>query len=398
MKSVKGILLAALASVGLVLSSPAMAQQQQQPASVHGHVQNAAGQPMGKAEVGLTKNKTADQKTVKMDYTFPTDANGDYKGAGIAPGDYFAYVIADGKQIDRLDLSVKAGDDKTLDFDMTREEYLKTLSPEERKNIEEFKKKNAEASQANKVIANLNATLKAVRDDLKTATPNYDKDVADMKSATDAKPEEGVLWMTYGDALAASADHSAAEDKKAGKPAASDPDVTKKYDDAVAAYKKGADLNAASKKPSPPDQAIAWSQAGNALAKEGKVDDAKAAYEKAATLQPQQAGMFYGNEAAVLYNASQTNAALGEGAVAAADKAIQAEPNRPDPYYIKGQILLQKAGFDQKTGKLQPVPGTVEAYQKYLELAPDGKYASMVKDVLTQLGEKIQTHYKAGKK
>ena len=393
MKNLKRMLSAALAVVGLALGAPAVAQQPT--ASVHGHVQNAAGQPITKGDVGLTKNKSADQKDVKMDYTFPLDAQGNYSGKGIAPGDYFGYVTVDGKKIDRMDLVVKAGDDKTLDFDMTREEYVKNMTPEERKQIEEFKKKNAEATQANKVIANLNATLASVRTDLKTASPNFDKDVADMKSATDAKPEEGVLWMTYGDALAASADHKAGDDKKVGKPVQSDADVMKLYDDAVAAYKKGADLNAASKKPSPGDQAIAWSQAGNALAKEGKVDDARQAYEKAASLQPAQAGMFYNNEAAVLYNASQQNASLGEGALAAADKAIQAEPNRPDPYYIKGQILLQKATLDPKTQKLVTPPGCLDAYQAYLSLDPNGKYAASVKEVLASLGEKIDTHYRA---
>ena len=72
---------------------------------------------------------------------------------------------------------------------------------------------------------NLNATLSAVRADLKSPTPNYDKDEADMRQATTAKPDESILWIQLGDVLSAKGDHLAAEDKKAAKPAMSDPDV-----------------------------------------------------------------------------------------------------------------------------------------------------------------------------
>ncbi len=103
--------------------------------------------------------------------------------------------------------------------------------------------------------------------------------------------------------------------------------------------------------------------------------------------------MYYNNEAAVLFNAGQNDAAL-----AAAEKAIVADPNRPDPYFIKGQVLIAKSTFDNKTQKLVAPPGCVDAYNKYLELAPNGSQANNVREVLQSLGEKIDTKYKAGKK
>ena len=109
-------------------------------------------------------------------------------------------------------------------------------------------------------------------------------------------------------------------------------------------------------------------------------------------LEPKSAGTFYSNEAAVFFNAHQD-----EPAVAAADKAIAADPTKPLPYYIKGQELLQKATVD-KAGKIVPPPGCVDAYQKYLELAPDGPQAPAVRDALAALGEKVATHYSAAKK
>lgn len=395
MKIMKGIVVASVASVATLLAAPAMAQAT---ASLHGQVTNPAGMAQNAGTVELTKDKTLPRKDEKMQYTFQIKPDGSYSGTGIAPGDYLVYFRDQGKDLDRLEVTLAAGDNKTLNDDMTREEYMKTLTPEQRKQIEEYKKNAGAAIAENKVIANLNNTLKAVRADLHTATPNYDKDVADMKAATAAKPDAGVLWITYGDALTASADHQAAADRSQGKPLSSDDATMKLYTDAADAYKKGADLDAASKKPNPADQAIAYNQMGSALAKQGKVDDAKAAYEKAASLQPASAGMYYGNEAAVLYNASQQNSALAPAALEAADKAIAADPNRPDPYYIKGQVLLQKATVDPKTQKVVAPPGTVEAYQKYLELAPQGKEAPSVEQILQSMGEKIATHYRAGRK
>ncbi|MDE1154865.1 MAG: hypothetical protein PW735_03945 [Acidobacteriaceae bacterium] len=380
-----------------VLAVPHLALAQDANGTVHGTVNNAAGQLLASGNVEFTTDRTQ-PKDAKFAYTFPIGQDGTYSGKDIKPGSYVVYVVQDANFVDRQELTVKAGDNDTLNFDMTREEYIKSLSEEDRKKIEEYKKSSAETTAANKVVANLNSTLQAVRADLKSPTPNFDKDEADMKAATAAKPDESVLWLQLGDVLAAKGDSLAAADRKAGKPASSDADLLKAYADSADAYKKGIDLNAASKKPSPNDQAVGYNQMGNVLAHAGKVSESEAAYEAAAKLVPANAGMYYGNEAAIMYNASQVDASLSDGALAAAEKAIAADPNRPAPYFIKGQVLLQKATLDPKTQKIIAPPGCVDAYQKYLELAPDGPQAPAVKEVLGTLGEKIQTHYKAGSK
>ena len=386
------ILLTATAVVALGAAVPAIAQN----ATVHGKVLNPAGQPVTDGHVEFTKDLDKPPKERKFINTAPTDAQGNYKAVDVAPGNYVVVVEEQGKDVDFQQLSVKEGDDKTLDFDMTRAEYVNSMTPEQKKALEEYKKNNAAAVDANKKIANLNATLTSVRADLKAAQPtagDVSKDVSDMKAAVDAKPDESILWISYGNTLEAQGDHLAKADKDAHKPVTGDDEAMKNYNDAIDAYKKGAELNAASKKPVPADQAAAWNGAGNVLAKEGKPADAAAAFENAVKVEPTSAGMFYGNEAAVLFNAGQTDAAA-----AAADKAIAADPNRPDAYFIKGQALIAKSTFDSKTQKIVPPAGCVDAYQKYLQLAPDGAHAPAVKEVLASLGEKIDTSYKASKK
>jgi len=61
-------------------------------------------------------------------------------------------------------------------------------------------------------------------------------------------------------------------------------------------------------------------------------------------------------------------------------------------------VLIAQSTFDAKTQKLSPPPGCVDAYNKFLELAPNDPKATGVREVLTSLGEKIDTKYKAGKK
>jgi tetratricopeptide (TPR) repeat protein len=393
MRTWREILLTATAVVAVGVALPAVAQN----ATVHGKVTNPAGQPVANGEVKFTKDMTAQASERKYTTTVPTDAQGDYKAPGIAPGDWLVVVTQQGKDVDFQKLNVKSSDtDLTLNFDMTRAEYINSMTPEQKKALEEYKKQNAAASEANKKIANLNATLATVRADLKAAQPSagdVSKDVTDMKAAVDAKPDESILWITYANALEAQGDHFAKADKDAHKPVSGDSDAMKNYDDAVEAYKKGAELNAASKKPVPADQAAAWNGVGNVLSKEGKPTDATAAFDNAVKAEPSSAGMFYNNEAAVLFNAGQT-----EAAAAAADKAIAADPSRPDPYFIKGQALIAKSSFDQKTQKIVPPPGCIEAYQKYLELAPNGAHAPAVEEVLQSLGQKVNTSYKAGRK
>ncbi len=391
-----GLKVSTLAAAVLVIVAMAqpgrlVAQGNVGSASIHGHVQNAAGMPLTSGDIKLTTDRGAQPAERKYQYTFPLDANGDYKGSGIAPGNYVVFVFQADKSVDFNESVIFAnGDDKVINFDMTRPEYLAKMSPEDRKALEEYKKKNAEIVASNSKIQNLNALLVQARADIKAG--NNDAAVKAMEQATTAKPDEGILWLTLGDAQLGSADAAAKAAKAAGTPA-TDPALTQKYADAVASYKKGVDLNAASKKPSPEVAAVAYNQLGQAYAKTGDTKSAADAYEQAAKAMPANAGMYYYNEAVTLYNSGK----LPE-ADAAADKAIAADPKKADAYYIKGQALIPQATVDPKTQKIVAPPGCVEAYQMYLELAPDGVHAADVKGVLEGIGAQVKSSYKAGKK
>jgi hypothetical protein len=86
-----------------------------------------------------------------------------------------------------------------------------------------------------------------------------------------------------------------------------------------------------------------------------------------------------------------------DDAAAAADKAAAADPTKAEAYYIKGQALIQKATVDPKTQKIVAPPDCIEAYQKYLEVAPTGPHAEEVKGILQGIGAEVRSTYKAGK-
>lgn len=379
MKTLRNLSLSAAALV--LASASAFAQQPAAPASVHGTINNAAGQPVKEGVVKLSTDRSAtDDKIRKYQYTGPVGADGNYKIDNVAPGDYVLFYQVNDKTIDYLEhVVLKAGDNIAANDDMTREEYLKHLSPEERKQIEDFKKRNGEATAANKQIGNLNALLTKARGEEATDPAAA---VADMKQATTSKPDEPVLWLELGNAQLAQA--------KADKDASA---RTQEYSDASSSFQKAVDTNAASKKPNPQFAGAAYNGMGQALGATNKPKDATDAYDKAAQAEPAKAGMYYFNAAVTLKNAGSS-----EDAAAAADKAIAADPTKADAYYIKGASLIGKSTVDNKSGKIVPPPGCVEAYSKYLDLAPTGKFAPEVKGVLAEMDEKVITSYKASRK
>jgi tetratricopeptide (TPR) repeat protein len=124
-----------------------------------------------------------------------------------------------------------------------------------------------------------------------------------------------------------------------------------------------------------------------ALALDKKFVEADAEAGKVAILEPPSAGKAYFNLGVVLSNSGQM-----DQAAAAFQKAMEA--NFADAFYQYGLILAGKASMDAATGKVTPVPGTIEAFQKYLTLAPEGPYAQAAKAMITQLSSAVDTNYR----
>ena len=72
-----------------------------------------------------------------------------------------------------------------------------------------------------------------------------------------------------------------------------------------------------------------------------------------------------------------TNAGKVDDAIAAFDKVIAADPTKADAYYWKGVNMIGKATL--QGDKMVAPEGTAEAFQKYLELQPNGTSPTLPK-------------------
>ena len=364
--------LAALLVLTLPFAAP-RAVAQAATGKIHGTVTDPTGAPVKNGTVSLYAGGMT-SPTQEAKYNFPVDESGNYHGDNIAPDTYTVVYRAPNtpkdKVVDQFDgVKIAAGGDTEQNFDMSRPEYLAKLPEAERKEIEETKAKNASIMKENAQIKNLNADLKTAREDDKQQ--NFAAAEALMQRDANIKPDAGVLWVELGIAQKG----------------------MKQWADAETSLTKGLGLDKASKKPDPALDGAAENTLGEVLANEGKYPESQTTYDQAAKDDPSAAGMYYTNEAIMMDRFGQVDAT-----VAAADKAIAANPNNPIPYYLKGKALINKATVDPKTQKIIAPPGCAEAYQKYLDLAPNGPFAPDAKQVLQELNQTQSTSYKAGKK
>jgi tetratricopeptide (TPR) repeat protein len=381
-----------LAAAGFLALALAPGHSQQAPAAntgkIHGQVINPTGQPQGGGTVSLSTDGG-----VTLKFTFPVDESGNYTGEAPAGTYMVVYRAADtpaGKMVDSIrGIKIVAGQDMAQNIDMSRQEYIDKMTPEEKKQLEDLKKQNADALKANVLINQLNADLKVVNQDKKDVdnapmlaaqalggnpsktdlanktieirTAKYSDIVSLATKDTGLKPDEALLWNQLGYGQAG----------------------LKHYDEAITAYKKAIDLETASKKPRLPVIGQAQAGLGECYARTGKVPEANAAFDAAAKADPGNGQLYLKNQAIIFFQEGNSTAQA-----AAADDAIKADPNPNDPnlailYYIKGQGLIMNATVDAKGHYILP-PDCAAAYQKYLQLAPHGQFAADVTGILQQ--------------
>lgn len=392
MKRTLSLRLSVLALAGLLAFalSPVFAQSAQNMGKIHGQVINPSGAPQNGGTVSLTTYGTTESK-----FNFSVDSDGNFSGQAPAGTYNLLYRQANtptGQVVDEINnVRIIAGQDTAQNIDMSRPEYLAKMSPEERKQLEAIKASNATAMKANVLIKKLNSDLKVVTKDkhnvdMATETarqqlgtsasrPELAAKTAEIKGAqyvdiedmmtkdTQLKPDEPILWADLGYAQAG----------------------LQKWDAAITSYQKALDLEKAAKTPNAQVIGIAQSGLGEVYARTGKVTEANAAYDAAAQADPTQAGLFLKNEAIIFFQQGNSKAQA-----AAADEAIKANPNDPILYYLKGQALVQNATIDPKTHRIVLPADCSAAYQKYLQLAPNGPFASEVAGILQQAGEKVR--------
>jgi len=361
--------LAVLMAVALVSIAAIPAVAQVGYCKVKGKVVDENGKPIADAVLDFSARESGQK------YHLKTDKKGDYYSIGILPGIYDVNISKDGKKIWALqnyNMSTKKEDSlNVLDIDLAKEyaaakaDGRAQMTEEQKKEAEKVDKENVKIKGLNQMLAQSSEAQKA---------GNLDEAIKIMTEATQADPTRDLLWGRLAELQLMSA--------KKDTDAAS---KSQKYTDAVANYKKAIELANTSTTPAAKASlGPYYNNLGEALARTGKSDEAIAAYKLAAEVDPANAGTYYFDLGATLTNTNKP-----DEAIAAYDKAIAANPEKPESYYYKGIALLGKATI--KGDKMVPAPGTAEAFNKYLELAPDGPLAEPAKQMLASVGATVTT-------
>jgi len=362
-KSVIGtaILAAALFSV---LAPRAAAQT----GTVSGQILDINGKPW----VGLTVQAMSEQGAKQ---TGKTDNDGKYSVPGLRAGVYTVTVIAfpppNVRQppYDFAKVKVEGGGEAKADASFKEIMSKQGAAVQEQVKKQEEAKTKFEGMKAHFTAGNaILEQEKAARAELQKA-PAAERDAAKQKvseladqaakeykaaqeSAGEKDPNSHLLWAKLGEAY----------------------DTAGRNEEAAQAYQQ-----AIAGKPDVPGY---YNNLGNVLARMGKIDEAKAAYTKSAELDPPNAATAWRNFGISLYNANR----LGD-AVEPLKKSAELDPKNAQTWYLLGASLVYRMTLKKVGDKEVPefAPGTIEAYQKAIELDPNGTYGQQAKAGLEQL-------------
>lgn len=348
--------------------------------ALSGNVMDIAGKPWAEQTIDAVSDQGA-----KL--TAKTDKDGHYSFHNMRAGVYTVTIElpAPNKPYEFAQVKISSGETPNVNVNFkdvmakqgaAAQEQVKKQEEEKTKFAgmkQHFEAGIALLTQAQTAKADMAKAPADQRDTLKAQVTDLSgKAVTELEAAKAAAPEKDqnlhLLWARLGDAY----------------------DTAGRADDAANAYKQAVAL-----KPTPGY----YNNLGGILGREGKIDDAMAAYQKSAELDPANAAQAYRNAGITLYNVGKM-----KEAVEPLKKATELDPKSAQAWYLLGAALVGAMEYKQKGDKMEVIvqPGTVEAYQKAVELDPNGPYGQQAKqglEALAQIAPGIDTKTKAtGKK
>ncbi len=344
-------------------------------ATLRGTVYDVEGKPFPGVKVIIRSNDTGAVHEVT------TDAKGEYLLAGLRGGNYT--LVFRVKEQDLLTQPIRIPGSGEFKFDANFKELLAA-------ELENIKRQEAEREKFE--------TMKAAFD-AGTVTLEQAKQLRN-RAATAPSAERGELQSQLNQ-LAQSAISSFEQARQAAGETdrnlhliyaklGESYEVAGRYEEAIAAYQKAVELR--------PTESSYYNNLGNTLAKAGKIDEARLAYQKSAELNPTRAAEAWMNLGIVLWQNYRY-----EEAIEPLQKSLELNPQNAQAWYVLGASLVGLMQFKQEGDKNIPIlrPGTVEAYQKCIEVDPNGPFAAQARQALAELeaiGVGISTRVNVKKK
>jgi Flp pilus assembly protein TadD len=356
---------ALLAGTLVTILSPNAAAQN---GSIAGKILDINGKPW----FGLNVEAVSEQGAK---YDAKTDAQGEYAIRNLRAGVYTVTITTfpapNEKQppVPMGQLKVTSGEEVKADMN-----FKDIMAKQGTEAAEKVKKQDEEKQKFEGMKAHYSAGSafleqeRKAKEDLSKATPDQRdaakqnlKDLSDkaatefqaaQKSAAEKDPNQHLLWAKLGEAY----------------------DVAGRNEEAAQAYQQAVQAK--------PDDPGYYNNLGNVLARAGKIDDARAAYTKSAELDPTKAATAWRNFGISLYNANR-----GADAIEPLQKSAELDPKSAQTWYLLGACLIYRMTVKKVGDKDVPefAPGTIEAYQKAVELDPNGPFGQQAKEGLAQL-------------
>jgi tetratricopeptide (TPR) repeat protein len=298
-----------------------------------------------------------------------TDAEGKYLQGGLAAGNYDLIFMVNDEIVYHGQVSVVANKTMIVNLNLSDQE-VKDYRLKTKAYAEEVKKANTLKAHFALGKASLDQATELHKQALRAPSAQR----ADIQAKVTPLAAQAI---TEFQAALASLGDKIDEDRRAILTNIGEAfDDEEKYDDEAQILQKAAEID--------PPSAPHYNNLGNALAKSGKIPEAKAAYDKSAELDPAAAPQAYRNLAIVLYNSGQLQ---GPGIVDMLKKATDLDPNNAQGWFLLGAALAANMQAKQEGDKIVFTiqPGTVEAYQKCLDLSPTGPLAAQAKQGLEEL-------------
>jgi tetratricopeptide (TPR) repeat protein len=323
----------------------------------------------GKPLVGYTIR--LDREEIKWSSHVKTDKKGVYTYIGIPLGTYKLTLLSPaGGEVLSVTRHVGMGDPMEVNFDIAQAKAdsfkQQMANPETAKKIEEQQKEQ-------KQFVGLKATFDQAT--LLYNQQRYAEAAAMFEQALPLAKDKNqrIVLAQLAQAYSKAAGQEQNRDAKLQ-------DQQKAIDD----FQKAIQLT--------PNDASLHNNLGSVYADMGKVAEAQAEFQKAADLNPAGASGYYYNLGVVMVNQGKM-----DDASTALKKATELDPTNANAFYWYGMALLGKAET-KPDGTVVPVPGTVEAFQNYLKLQPNGQWAQAAQASLDQVQGKVPTEYKKAKK
>jgi tetratricopeptide (TPR) repeat protein len=362
LKLKKAFALAAILTLGLAFTLVPRAAAEND-GKITGSVIDFDGKPFANLPVKIKNDQGATQDT-------KTDDQGKFTFASLRSGKYvIAFAVPQMAQPYEAVTEVHSGD--TANVNINFKEILEKQNPEA---AAKYKAQKEEQGKTAGMKEHYNAGV-ALLEQERTAKAEVSKATADQRDAAKAKvtdlsnkavaefqeaqkiagekdPNQAVFWARLGEAY----------------------DLASRNDEAINAYKQAVAAK--------PDNASYYNNLGNVLGRTGKIEEAQAAYQKSAELDPPNAALAWRNFGISLYQAGRM-----QEAVEPLQKSAAIDAKNPQTFYLLGACLVASADYKQVGDKMEVTlkPGTVEAYQKAIELDPNGPWGKQAKEGLEQV-------------